>query len=93
MTVRVTRNTMSASLERIQREFDALPRQAFQVWLENTPQRSGNARRKTRLQGSRIQANYPYAEQLDQGSSSLSPQGMSQPTSDFIADRISRIGK
>lgn len=40
----------------------------------------GNARRKTKLQGNEIQANYPYAKRLEEGWSSQAPDGMTEPT-------------
>jgi hypothetical protein len=57
-----------------------LPAAAFEVFVENTPVQTGNARRRTRIQGNTIRANYPYAQPLDQGTSRQSPQGMIKPT-------------
>lgn len=93
MSVRKTRDTMTGSLQKIQREFAALPREAYRVWLENTPKQSGNARRRTRLQGNQIRADYPYADKLDEGSSRQASDGMSQPTTEYLNRRINRIGK
>lgn len=51
---------------------------------EETPIRSGRARRSTRRQDQRVIADYPYAERLDQGASRQAPDGMTQPTIEFI---------
>ena len=54
--------------------------QALDVFVANTPVRTGNARRSTSLKSDVISANYNYASKLDQGYSKQSPQGMSEPT-------------
>lgn len=84
MTVRKIRDSMSASLERIQQRLDLLPAQAYKYWVSVTPVRTGNARRKTKLRGDTIDANYQYAVPLDQGWSRQAPEGMSKPTENYI---------
>lgn len=84
MTVRQTKNTITASLEKIKTSLDNLPREAYNYWVSVTPVRSGNARRKTRLKGDTIDANYQYAVPLNDGWSKQAPQGMSKPTEEFI---------
>lgn len=44
----------------------------------------GNARRKTILRGNQIEANYPYAQRLEEGWSSQAPKGMTEPTLEDI---------
>ena len=66
---------------------------AYKAFVKNTPIRSGNARRKTRLQGKTINANYPYAKRLDEGYSQQAPDGMTKPTEDFIKKRVAAILK
>ena len=68
-----------------------LPKEAYDVFRANTPVRSGNAFRKTTLRGSTIDANYPYAERLDDGYSQLKPQGMTGPTEKFLQKRITEL--
>lgn len=84
MQVRKTKDTMTASLKNIQKAMAEIPAQAHQYWVAVTPRRTGNARRKTRLRGDVIDANYDYAQQLDRGSSRQAPQGMSEPTKQYI---------
>lgn len=60
---------------------DQIMPKALDTFKQNTPKRSGNARRQTRLDNNKdIVANYGYAGPLDQGSSRRSPQGMTKPT-------------
>jgi hypothetical protein len=67
-----------------------LAREAYDYFRRETPVRSGNARSRTRLQGNEIQADYPYAQRLDEGYSSQSPQGMTKPTDKFIQEYIKK---
>lgn len=91
-----TSDTITPSLDRIQRELDTLGAGAFKTWVANTPVRTGNARSKTRLSGAgtdkaRIDANYPYAVPLDRGRSRQAPQGMSRPTLAWLRQAVKRI--
>jgi hypothetical protein len=79
MTVKIT-NNLTTRLQRVQRRIQALPAEAFEVFVENTPVQTGNARRRTRIQGRTIRAQYQYAAVLDKGASRQSPQGMIKPT-------------
>lgn len=102
MSVTLTVNKMSASLKRIQRKLDKVPQEAYKEFVKNTPVKTGNARRNTRLKGNTIEANYQYAQVLDKGrhmtnrgmrGSEQAPQGMSKPTQEFIQKRITQIIK
>ena len=71
-----------------------LVKETYDYFVDATPIRTGNARRSTRLRGTTIDANYPYAERLDEGSSRQAPKGMSGPTEKFLEKRIDDlIGK
>jgi hypothetical protein len=48
----------------------------------------GNARRNTVLRGNDIEANYPYAQRLEEGYSSQAPKGMTEPTIESIRDYV-----
>lgn len=91
MTVTKTVDRISSSIARIQKQLDRLPEKAADYWVSITPIRSGNARRSTRLRGDTIEANYPYAQRLDEGWSKQAPQGMSAPTEKFIERETRRI--
>lgn len=86
-------NNVTSMIDKIQRKLDKLPEEAHQEFVKNTPIRTGNARRKTKLNKDTIEANYPYAQRLDEGYSSQSPKGMTKPTEDFIKKRLKQILK
>lgn len=48
----------------------------------------GNARRKTKLQGNTIDAQYPYAKRLEEGYSSQAPNGMTEPTLEEVRNYV-----
>lgn len=87
----VTENTIPAASRRIQRQLNRLPDEAYDVFYKETPIRTGNARSKTRLRGDTIDANYPYAQRLDDGYSRQSPRGMIQPTLQYLRKRVRQI--
>jgi hypothetical protein len=91
MSVKLTKNAITASVRRIQSLLDKIPQQAYNHWVTITPKDTGNARRRTKLKGNEIQANYAYAERLDTGWSKQAPDGMSKPTEKFIAQRLKQI--
>ena len=91
MSVQIS-NKITPLLKKQQQQIKKLPDQAYKVFVKNTPVRSGNARRNTKLKGKKqIEANYPYAQRLDQGYSKQSPEGMVQPTEDFIIAQFNKI--
>ena len=57
---------------------------------DHTPIDSGNARRSTQLNKTTIEANYPYAQRLDSGWSRQAPDGMTQPTIDYIEKELEK---
>ena len=86
-----TTDTITRDLARIKRELDRLPQQALDEFRDLTPIRSGNARRRTRLSGDVIQADYAYAERLDQGWSRQAPQGMTRPWQTWMSRQLRKI--
>ena len=82
---------MTPELRRMQQGLDKLPREAYDVFKEETPIKTGNARRRTRLQGEAIKADYDYATELDNGKSRQAPEGMVKPTEEYITKRIKQI--
>lgn len=82
---------MNLSIEKILRELQSLPKQMHDFWVKQTPKNSGNARKKTKLSGNKIIAEYAYAKQLDSGSSKQAPRGMSTPTETFLQSKLSKI--
>ena len=86
-------NKITSSIARIQKKLDKLPQEAYKEFVKNTPVRSGNARRNTKLRGDEIQANYAYAQRLNEGYSQQSPDGMTSPTEAFLKKRLKQILK
>jgi hypothetical protein len=93
-------NNISNMLKEVKRELKKVPQEAYDFFLKQTPKKTGNARSKTKLRGSVIQADYQYAEVLDKGrhmtsrgmrGSDQAPQGMTKPTEKFIQDRVDKI--
>lgn len=94
MAMQFNMSAVSKMFEQAAAVATTLPREAYDVFRDNTPQRSGNAYRSTRLSGSTIDANYAYAEKLDEGYSQKKPDGMTRPTEEFLEKRVKElIGK
>jgi hypothetical protein len=87
----IIKDNITKSLKNIQKILGEVPKEAYKEFVSNTPIRSGNARRKTRLQGKTINAAYGYAKKLDEGFSKQSPDGMTKPTEDYIKQRVAAI--
>lgn len=85
-------NRLEKRLDRMAKALDRdVAPAAFKEFRRVTPIRTGNARRKTKLQGKVIAASYDYASYLDKGSSSQAPKGMSEPTTKFLNKLIRKI--
>ena len=65
-----------------------IAKEAYKKFVEVTPVDKGNARRKTKLQGNEIVADYAYATRLEEGYSKQAPNGMSEPTIEYIREYI-----
>jgi len=65
-----------------------VPKKSYDYFVAETPVRSGNARRNTRLSDTTIKANYAYAGRLDTGWSSQAPDGMVDPTIAYMETLI-----
>jgi hypothetical protein len=83
--------TINRDLEKIKRDLKAYPQEALTEFKKLTPIRSGNARRRTNLRGSEIQADYPYAGRLDSGWSNQAPDGMTRPFARWLERKVKQI--
>ena len=83
--------SINRELDLIKRDLKAYPAQALTEFKQLTPIRSGNARRKTNLRGSEIQADYPYAGRLDAGWSRQAPDGMIKPFGRWLERKVKQI--
>ncbi len=72
---------------------ETLAKEGFTVFRNKTPIRSGNAKRKTFLNRTTIEADYPYARRLDEGYSKQAPRGMTEPTIKHMQDYIKKQSK
>ena len=86
-------NNLTPLLKKQQQAINKIPDEAYKVFVKETPVRTGNARRKTKLKNNKknIVADYAYAERLDNGWSKQSPEGMIKPTEEYIIDRFNKI--
>jgi len=90
MTVSV-KNTATPKLKRMRQQVKMLPREMLVEVKKNTPKRTGNARRKTRLAGDTIKLNYAYATELNDGASKQAPKGIIKPSLDWLRRRFRQI--
>jgi len=90
---RVTRN-LERREAKVKKILNAVPREAYNKFKDETPKRTGNAKSKTVFQstsqGGRITGNYPYANRLNEGYSKQAPDGMTDPTIDFVRAKVKR---
>ena len=95
MRIRLKTNRIRPHLQKVDRRLSKVAPEAHKFFVSETPIRTGKARRKTRLQGKIIKADYPYAKRLDEGWSKQSPKGMTEPTSNeldkLVGNYIKRV--
>lgn len=83
---------MTPSLKRIQKELAELPKLALEQFKKETPVRSGNARKNTKLvNGNTVWADYEYASYLEQGRSSQAPKGMTEGVKRVLDAEVRKI--
>lgn len=91
LDVNASKDEITPMLRRQRKELERLLPRAYREFLKNTPKRTGNARRRTHLDNDSIQANYAYAQRLDEGWSKQSPEGMVKPTMEFMEAEFKKI--
>lgn len=92
----MSKGAISDRMDQLKKILDnkTIAEQAFPIFYKNTPKLTGNARNNTRVNKGEIQANYPYAQRLDEGYSKKRPQGMTKPTIEWIQKYIkTNVGK
>jgi hypothetical protein len=77
----------------VQKKLEKLPQEVYQEFVKNTPIRSGNARRRTKLRNkTEIVADYPYAQRLeDNWSPQTKGNGIIAPTEKFMKRKLKQI--
>jgi hypothetical protein len=102
LKITVNSSNLIKKLEQLEKDLNNLPKETYQEFKKNTPIKSGNAKRSTKLKGNTISADYPYAGVLDKGrhmtnrgmrGSDQAPEGMTKPTLKFLQKRIKQITK
>lgn len=91
MAIRKISDRLTPSLDNIQRQLPRAVQQSYKYFVSVTPKDSGNARKKTKLRGTVIEARYAYARRLDQGYSKQAPRGMVEPTIKFFERLLRRL--
>lgn len=89
--LKVVKNNIPRFNANILKALDKLPEEVYEEFVKNTPKRSGNARRNTKLKKDTIVADYAYAKRLDEGWSGQAPRGMTEPTKEFLLRRLKQI--
>lgn len=79
---------LNRHLARLRALENDLPKEAHQHFQSITPIDTGNARRSTAVSGKSIQGNYDYVNRLNDGYSRQAPNGMTEPTIEFIRGKI-----
>ena len=81
MKFKVDSSQVDGLLNNLKTMPEAVMKQTYNVYRNNTPIRSGNAKNRTKLENKlTIGARYPYAGRLDEGWSKQAPKGMTEPT-------------
>jgi hypothetical protein len=85
---------INRELDKIKRDLKAYPAEALTEFKRLTPIariNGGNARRRTTLRNNAIEAEYPYAQRLDQGWSKQAPKGMTEPFGKWLERKVKQI--
>lgn len=82
---------ITGDIARIKKELAKVPQEGLQEFRALTPIRTGNARSRTYLHGQTIEANYPYAQRLDEGWSKQAPSGITKPWEVWFRKKIQKI--
>lgn len=87
----VGRSKIRARLQTLGRKVDQIKDFAHSEFQKTTPIRTGNARKNTNRVNVGIEANYDYANKLNNGYSRQAPEGMTTPTVEAIQAYVRRM--
>lgn len=99
MQIKVKKSDVMTALNQAIKIPDDVWQDAGQVFRQETPEKTGNARRRTSTTKTQIRADYAYAAVLDAGrgfrdgqmrGSEDAPEGMTKPTLEYIDREIQR---
>jgi predicted secreted protein len=85
------KNNIKQQVAARKKQLEKLQTDSQQEFVKLTPIDQGNARRRTKLQGKAIVADYPYAGRLDEGSSKQAPKGMTEPFIKWYEKQVAKI--
>lgn len=91
MRIRPVSSNIPRRIDRLRRALPELVDKAHSHFQSITPIDTGNARRNTRKQQNGIVADYDYAVRLNTGYSRQAPDGMTDPTIDYIRNEIRKL--
>jgi hypothetical protein len=91
MRVRQIRSEISPRLRQIDKQLQPIVKMAGRFFQDVTPRRTGNARRNTIVNNQSIEANYAYANRLNEGHSKQAPKGMTDPTINYLRRTVKKI--
>lgn len=91
--VKSTKSDASQRLKTLGKDLESIPPKAYNYFRQKTPIDQGQARKRTRLEGTTINADYPYATRLNEGYSRQAPQGMSKPTIEYVKRLIKQSAR
>lgn len=93
MRFKVKARAIGANADAIRRQLPQLIQKGYNFFVRTTPIDTGNARKKTKLVGDVIDANYKYSVPLNEGHSKQAPDGMTNPTIKYLKKLARQIVK
>jgi hypothetical protein len=94
LSIKIDARGLKSKLKRWTSQVERLPERALAKFIKETPIRTGNARRNTVLQSKNtISGEYPYSRRLEDGWSRQAPDGMVNPTTEWLEKEFNRIFK
>jgi len=67
-------------------------KKSYEYFKDKTPYRTGNAKSRTKfVNNNTIHADYRYAKRLDTGYSKQAPDGMTNPTLDYLEKELKKL--
>lgn len=96
MGIKIDKSEVEQMFKELQEMPEYVMKEAHVYLRAQTPVKSGNARRNTKLERKyTIGSRYPYADRLDTGWSNQAPRGFTDPTTkeidNLVGDKIRKI--
>lgn len=91
MKLRRTSNNIERRIKKLNEAVTDLPSDAHRYFKSITPIDTGNARANTDLRNTSIVADYDYSIRLNTGYSRQAPDGMTDPTIEYIRSILRKL--